>query len=657
MRKFKKSAFYSIVFTLVQLSAVLAQKLQTNIHADGSFDIVGSHVQIKNCYPALDNKHIKAIGVKISQKADVKFIEYQLLKQKLTLEFGYENQILYLKTQISQPKNISNKVSIIKYGQVVGANKVYKTPVIIGGKGGIFNWPDKSDKKLNCESITGLVPDSGATFVISTHDYKKYISTTSVLPTENFEGQKLVDVSINTEGVPATNIPVFYFSQNASAYDAMRSQAQAAANFMGAKNNKSQSYHWCSWYFTYYHLTQNMVTDFVKGFKSVSPAVNIQTFQIDAGYHPHLGDWLEPSTKFPNGLASSVKEIIANNYKAGIWIGPYMVGNRSKLYAQHPDWILRKTDGSPIIQMSFYGEERLWGAMDEETYVLDTSNPAVMDYLRNVFRTFKQMGITFFKTDFMYYGWEGSNNVKRFTPGKTSSEYQREFFDMIRQEIGSESYWLGCIAPFPVMLGYVDGMRVAGDISPKWEASVGMFEETEGDQHINNIWWQNDPDALILREKYSQLSLEETKTMAYWVAMLGGVINTSDLFHEIPSSRADLFRFIEPNNDTYTGRFPFIDKTKKINVITREYPSRKAFAILFANRTHELQKQTYTLQQLINLKNGYCFSWDVTQIQKLGNLDTINIELKPHHSKIIYISADNQSPEDINLGGKNLKAK
>ena len=123
---------------------------------------------------------------------------------------------------------------------------------------------------------------------------------------------------------------------------------------------------------------------------SVSPEVGIQTFQIDAGFFPHLGDWLEPSFQFPKGIQPSVKEIIAHNYKAGIWIGPYMVGNKSKLFASHPDWILRRSDGSPIIQMTFYGEENLWGAMDEEIYVLDTSNPAVMDFLRSVFRAFKQ---------------------------------------------------------------------------------------------------------------------------------------------------------------------------------------------------------------------------------------------------------------------------
>jgi len=129
-----------------------------------------------------------------------------------------------------------------------------------------------------------------------------------------------------------------------------------------------------------------MLSGYLKGFESVQPTVPVTTIQIDAGYHPHLGDWLEPSEKFPNGIEPSIKEILSNNYKAGIWIGPYMVGNKSKVYLAHPDWILLYKDGKPIINMSFYGRDRLWGAMDEEIYNFDTSNPEVMEYLRHIFQ-------------------------------------------------------------------------------------------------------------------------------------------------------------------------------------------------------------------------------------------------------------------------------
>ncbi|HEY0054703.1 MAG TPA: glycoside hydrolase family 36 protein, partial [Pedobacter sp.] len=625
--------FKSIVLSLLlffQISHSIGQSINYTIHKDGSFDIKGKTVSILNAYPAFDSKPLKVLSVKIEETRGYKSVIYNLAVGKLILKFDYADSALRIHPSVEGLKYIPEYISVLSNAEVTGADKVYKTPVIISGKGGVLPWPSKELKGLKCESITGLIPDKGNTLVVATYDYKKYITSTVLAPTEKNHGKKLLDFVIETEKVAYNNLPILHFTQNPSAYEAMRNQAQAAAKFMGAKNRKPQSYHWCSWYYTYYHLTQQMVSDYLKGFKETNLSPNIQTFQIDAGYHPHVGDWLEPSSRFPNGLSPSVKEIISNGYRAGIWIGPYMVGNRSKLYAEHPDWLLRRNDGKPITQMTFYGEERLWGVMDEEIYVLDTSNPAVMDYLRSVFRQLKQMGIRFYKTDFMYYGWEGSQNVKRFSPGKTSSEYQRELFDMIRQEIGEESYWLGCIAPFPVMLGYVDGMRVAGDISPKWEATLDMFFETKADQHINNIWWQNDPDALLLREKYNKLTEEETKTIVYWVGMLGGVINTSDLFHEIPKQRLELWRFIEPGSKSYTCLFPFIDKKEKLEVLTRSYPERKSFAVLVANLTNEKISSSYSLSSLVGIEKATCFNWNVEKNENLGVQNVVAVDLAPH---------------------------
>jgi len=642
-----------VLLTLtLNTNLLMAQSIKSIIHKDGSFDLIGTSVKITNCYPALDNQSLKVLGVKISEKGNLKTIQYQLAEGNLELQFGYEGSALTIKTKLSGQTSIPEIISPLHDAVVIGANRVYRTPWGISGNGGIKDWPENTLKNSDCSSITGLLPDSGSTLVISTRDYKKYSSFTNLYPTQMNGGKRLVDVCIKTEKVSVDDIPSFYFTENASAYDAMRNEATEAAKLMGVKNDKPQSYHWCSWYYAYFHLSDVMVTDYLKGFKSVSPEVGIQTFQIDAGFFPHLGDWLEPSYQFPKGIQASVKEIIAHNYKAGIWIGPYMVGNKSKLFASHPDWILRRNDGSPVIQMTFYGEENLWGAMDEEIYVLDTSNPAVMDYLRSVFRAYKQMGITFFKTDFMYYGTEASNHVKRFTPGKTANEYQRELFEMIRQEIGPESYWLGCIAPFPVMLGYVDGMRVAGDTSPKWEANANMFDETRGAQHINNVWWQNDPDALILRSKYNQLTDKETESIAHWVGMLGGVINTSDLFHEITKERVELFRFLEPGNTKYTAEMPFVATSNKLEVLVRQFPEKKAWAVFFLNRKNEKVAESFRLKSLVGIEKSACFDWNSIGAKEFGVIENLNIELNPHESRLIYISEDGKSPGKMNLGGK-----
>lgn len=595
---------------------------------------------------------IKPSSVKIISKNNQKIIQYFITGGKFEIILAKEGSAVTVNTNISI-KNINPSfISPIHDAIVVNSNRIYRTPSAIMGGGGIKPWPvDKLDFSSS-SLISGMIPDSGSTMVISTRDYSKYQSYTNFYPTSRYGGKKMIDVCVSTELVPTNNLPTFYITENSSAFEAMKNEATEVAKKSGVKNDKPQSYHWCSWYYAYYHLTDEMLSDYIKGFKTVSPQVPIQTIQIDAGYFPHVGDWLEPYYRFPDGIAKSVKEIIDNGYRAGIWIAPYMVGNRSKLYKEHPDWILFKKDGTPHINMTFYGEERLWGQMDEEIYTLDVSNPEVMEYLRQVFRAFKTMGVTFFKTDFMLYGSESSANVKRFTPGKTSFEYQRELFEMIRQEIGEESYWLGCIAPYAPMLGYVDGMRISADIRPMWEGGKNMFDESIGAQHINNIWWQNDPDAIILREKYTHMSNAEAQSMILWMGMLGGVINTSDLFHEIPKNKLNLFRFIAPSTTKLTSTLPFVEKSEKFEVLVRSYPALNSHAVLFVNRGDENKSIDFLIEKLTGNKSATCFDWSIDGAINLGVKTIINIELNPHESKLIYLSGDGNSPGKMKLGGK-----
>ena len=651
--KCKKLAI-SLLLTILAFGSLKAQKIEYKIRQDGSFDIVGSGVTITNCYPAIDNKMLKPIKLSISKKDHMANIQYQLVDGIFELNFSYQENALVIKPSLINTAQRCNFISIIRDAEVKNVSRIYRTPTQIMGTGGISNWPKSKMDLSSCGNLTGLVADSGASLVISTRDFNKYSSYTNIIPSERNGGKKLLEACVSTEGFSPRSLPAFYFTEHSSAYVAMQNEAKAIAAYMNVKTDKKQSYHWCSWYYSYYHLTADMLTDYLKGFKSITPRVEVQTIQIDAGYHPHLGDWLEPSTKFPLGIEPSVKEIISNNYKAGIWIGPYMVGNKSKIYLAHPDWILRYNDGSPIINMSFYGEERLWGAMDEEIYTFDTSNPEVMEYLRQVFRAFKKMGIRFFKTDFMLYGAEASNNVKRYTPGKTSIEYQREFFEMIRQEIGTESFWLGCIAPYVPMLGYADGMRISADITPKWDGATSMFVESKGGQHINNIWWQNDPDAIILRSKYSNMNEEEARSLILWMGMLGGIVNTSDLFHEIPNTRTALFKFLEPGNEKNTAIFPFLEKDEQLEVMVKRYDSKKSFAVLFTNRQESVIKATYSLRSIIETDSGTCYHWDEKGSTLVGEQTNISISLNPHESKLIYISKDGTGPGTMTLGEKYL---
>ena len=51
--------------------------------------------------------------------------------------------------------------------------------------------------------------------------------------------------------------------------------------------------------------------------------------------------------KLPGGLESLVPEIQALGMKFGIWIEPEMVNEDSRLYREHPDWVLHVPGRAP----------------------------------------------------------------------------------------------------------------------------------------------------------------------------------------------------------------------------------------------------------------------------------------------------------------------
>ncbi len=624
-----------------------------NVNRDGSFDIHGSSVSIINCYPAINGELIKPLSIKISEASNYSDIVYSLPEGTFRLIIRQQEDGISIETVLEEGDIVAATVSPIARAEVVGADRFYRPPWAIADDAGVRNWPtDRKRERSN--SITGLVPDNGYTLVVSTRDYRNYFSYADMFPPGLFHDKRCIDVTILTEEVPGFSLPLIHITEAESAFQAMRNEAVRVGEVMQARNQKPQTYHWCSWYYAYYYLTEEMLFDFLDGFETLEPRVPVQTIQIDVGYFPHVGDWLDHGKNFPGGLKPSVEKIKELGYEAGIWVGPYMVGNRSRLYREHPDWVLRNNDGTMAHLLTFYGEDRLWGAMDEEYYMLDTSNPEVMDYLRNVFRTFREMGFTFFKTDFMFWGAKASHEVKRHTPGKTSARYQRELYEMIREEIGPDAFWLGCIANYAPMIGFVDAMRISWDIGADWHYANSFFREVQGQQFLNNVWWQNDPDAIILRSDYNHMADHEIETLAMYMGMLGGAVNTSDLFHEIPERFLDLFRFLEPAQDKKTATFPFLGSAQNIDVLVRELRKDSGWAVLFVNSENTPVTQLFSISSMTGVASATCYDWDTSGYSKIGHMDEIIIQLGPRESRLIFVAADRKPPKGINFAGKEL---
>ncbi|MFC4585854.1 alpha-galactosidase [Sphaerisporangium corydalis] len=83
-------------------------------------------------------------------------------------------------------------------------------------------------------------------------------------------------------------------------------------------------------------------------------AIGVETFVVDDGWFTGrdddrggLGDWEPDPAKFPGGFGAFVSEVRALGLGFGLWVEPEAVSPRSRLYAEHPDWVYQ-VPGRPM---------------------------------------------------------------------------------------------------------------------------------------------------------------------------------------------------------------------------------------------------------------------------------------------------------------------
>ena len=438
-----------------------------------------------------------------------------------------------------------------------------------------------------------------------------------------------------------TRLPDIRFAMGRDIDRLLSSCASSIARAMGARRQEKPAFHWCSWYYLYHNLDMNILRDYVSGFQGKADFSHIQ---IDAGYFPSAGDWLISNERFPQGMEAAGQVIRQGGFEPGVWIAPFMVGDQSRLFKEHPDWMLRKKDGSLVKGAEMYNEPKMWGYLDFELYVLDTSHPEAMEYLRQVFATYRKWGYTLFKTDFLLWGLQDSQNVARHTPGKTSFEYFRDVMVMIRQAIG-DARWLGCIAPFLPCVGCVDMMRIAGDVGAQWDDTgfgpANMIGEVVADQYFNGKYWLNDPDSVMLRDFHIHMGGEQIEALALFQAMTGSVIYTSDPVHLLSPERAALLAMIRPRS-VIEPRFPdWMGEGEHITVANR---ASGGWSVLLFNPTRRPLTVPFDPAKITGIASPCLWRWHGGPAEDRGYA-----VLPPRSAQLYFVSEAPLEAEPNNL--------
>ena len=299
-----------------------------------------------------------------------------------------------------------------------------------------------------------------------------------------------------------------------------------AAMSLPAKKRIDRLAGYTSWYNYFQKIDENIILRDLKGLSRARESVNI--FQIDDGYEPFVGDWLDYNGKdFPNGMKTIADAVHREGYLAGIWLAPFNVQRgKSRILKEHPDWLIRNPDGKPQLGCVAWG-----GA-----YTLDIYNPEVREHLKKVFDTvLNDWGYDMVKLDFLY------SQCRTPRDNKTRGTIMCEAMDFLRECVGDKLI-LGCGVPLGPAFGVVDACRISCDVDlsygGKFYNSMSINNELPSAQnainnsmfrrHLNGRAFLNDPDVFFLRDRNLTFTWEQKLLLAKINNLFGRVLFVSD---------------------------------------------------------------------------------------------------------------------------------
>ena len=149
-----------------------------------------------------------------------------------------------------------------------------------------------------------------------------------------------------------------------------------------------------NWEATYFDFDEDKILEIVKTAKELG----VELFVLDDGWFgkrnddtSSLGDWYPNLEKLPDGITGVARRVEEMGLKFGLWFEPEMTNKESRLYREHPDWIL-SVPGRKV-------------SVGRNQYVLDFSREEVVNAI------FEQMKKVLAEAPISYIKWDMNRSM------------------------------------------------------------------------------------------------------------------------------------------------------------------------------------------------------------------------------------------------------
>jgi len=443
---------------------------------------------------------------------------------------------------------------------------------------------------------------------------------------------------------------------------------------------------WSSWTGYYEDVNENDIvrnTDWLA--KNLKP-FGFQFVQLDDGYdrgkngeHAWIENW--DKSKFPHGPQWLTNYIKSKGMHAGLWLVP---NSYAGAVEGHPDWYVRSKDGELV--------------KDYQTSVLDSSNPAVLEFLKKLFTTLNDWG-------FEYYKFDGEGSIpqamaeldrkKLYRDSSEPVAVYRDRLKMIRSAVGPRVFLEGCPAGMPLHgIGYFNSYFNGNDLYDNWQGMYPLFSSINGNAFFNHIFAYvmpgeglelGNPMTLeqakahraqgVLREISNRetpvtgigVTDAEARTLVSFISLTGVAYPVGNVMPDLPAERLkllqqtmptmpilplDLFSrgtdnriatFQQERPDYYIHNYPEI-LDLKVKTKSEAYD-----VVGLTNWRSETATRKISLVDKLGLDAGSShIIFDFWNQKLLGVFgDDVEIEIGPHDTRVLSIHADLNRPQLI----------
>lgn len=152
--------------------------------------------------------------------------------------------------------------------------------------------------------------------------------------------------------------------------------------------------------------------DWIKKEIDIAAEMGVEAFMVDAGWYgasfatwwEHRGDWFEGDW-LPGGMKGLRDHTHQHGMLFGLWHEAEAITKKSRLFEEHPDWILKTDDRRECAE------------------TLDLANPDAATYFEaSVLKIVKGFKLDFYKLDYNVYTGEGGQTIR---DGYAESEFWR----------------------------------------------------------------------------------------------------------------------------------------------------------------------------------------------------------------------------------------